>query len=328
MRRRDLAASAVRLLLATAPVIAWAPSGAAPAPPADPARPAPGAAAPPSGLDPALPLPASPPDPRVVAEARGAMRDEACEFECGPYLLITDLEDPELVAGCDALARDLDRAFAAGFGVEPVGPARGAVFLFARRVDFHRFVRRRGVVPLGYAGHAEVARGYAALPADEERGRTLATIVHELTHLVERRALGPALPRWLSEGLADSLGDAASPRGFAPPALPASELARLRLAYEQGLAGGLERLAGLPSEAFDARVRSFDYEQSALLVRFLLAEPDLAPGFRAFLGDLAAGARYDPEAVRSRLDLDWTELDRRFAAWVAAASVGASVGTR
>ncbi len=34
----------------------------------------------------------------------------------------------------------------------------------------------------------------------------LGTLVHELVHLLNRRAIGPALPSWLDEGLADDLG--------------------------------------------------------------------------------------------------------------------------
>ena len=42
------------------------------------------------------------------------------------------------------------------------------------------------------------------------------TLVHELTHLVSWRAVGGPLPRWLSEGLADGLGESATSQGIEP----------------------------------------------------------------------------------------------------------------
>ena len=57
---------------------------------------------------------------------------------------------------------------------------------------------------------------------------------------------------------------------------------------------------------------SYDYEQSALFVRFLLSEPQLAIGFRKFLKDFAGGEVYTPEGLAADLGASWEDLERRF----------------
>lgn len=59
------------------------------------------------------------------------------------------------------------------------------------------------------------SRGYTAIWAEPARPQSFArTLAHELTHVVHRRALGGDLPRWLSEGLADAIGDTATGAGI------------------------------------------------------------------------------------------------------------------
>jgi hypothetical protein len=272
----------------------------------------------PAAPEPAAPLPASPPDPRALAAARALMAPGASERDCGGYLLVTDSDLPDQPPLCKRLVAALDEAYVAAFGVEPLGEPAEAILLFAERGAFRRFAREVSGVRVGYAGHARAARGYVALPAGA-LDVTVRTLVHELTHLVSRRALGPALPRWLAEGLADFLGDGADPDGLGTVhrALGAEgEALRLQGAYGAGLAGPLARLVTLGADEFHGTGPSFDYEQSAFLVRYLLGEPELAPRFRAYLGTLAAGASYDPDAFRQALAVEWAELDRDFERWV------------
>jgi len=268
--------------------------------------------------EPAAPLPAAPPDPEALAAARALMAPAGREQDCGGYLLVTDSDLPDLAAVCGRLVAALDGAYAAAFGVEPLGEAAEAILLFAERDAFRRFAREVSGVRVGYAGHARAARGYLALPAGS-LDETVRTLFHELTHLVSRRALGPALPRWLAEGLADFLGDGAGPDGLGTVrrALGAEgEALRLQGAYAAGLAGPLARLVTLGVEEFDGTGPSFDYEQSAFFVRYLLGDPELAPRFRAYLGTLASGAPYDSHAFRHALAVEWATLDADFERWV------------
>ncbi len=263
--------------------------------------------------------PAEEPDAERLAAALELLGEDARESSCGPYALYTDVADRRLLAACDRLASELDDLCAARYGVRPVGEAAEAIVLFSRIDDFRVFARGDGI-PSGYAGYAVGGRGFAVFHTD---GQTidafLATLAHELAHLVLRRSLGPNLPPWLSEGLADAVGDSAGEEGFRPldrAAGNGAQARRLRAAYDGGRAGGLEWLVGLERGGFDRGTVSYDYEQSALFVRFLLTDPELATRFRSFLGDLAQGTRYSPERLASALAVSWEELDRRFAAWI------------
>jgi hypothetical protein len=279
-------------------------------------------------------LPASParpaeePDAERLAAALKLLGDAGRRERCGPYPLYTDVADPRLLAACGRLATALDGVYEERYGVRPEGEPAEAIFLFSRIAAYRAFARGDGV-PMGYAGYAVGGRGFAAFHlgtpggGDRPLADFLSTLTHELTHLVIRRSLGPNLPPWLSEGLADGIGDTAAEEGLRPLEAAAgsgAQARRLRRAYRDGRAGGLERLVGLKRGEFDRGAISFDYEQSALFVRFLLAEPGLAPGFRSFLAALAAGEPHAAELLSRHLALSWPELDRRFEAWLGATS--------
>lgn len=260
-----------------------------------------------------------------LALARQALSGGGRQARCGPYDLYTDVPGDRLIAACGRLAEGLEDEYTRRFGVEPTGAPAEAIFLFRDRKGLRRFTgsiaERSGRPRLtGYAGHASAARGYVALHADSrDPDPTLRTLVHELTHLLNRRALGPELPRWLAEGMADAIGDRATEDGLLPLAGvrgSEGEAKRLRLALDAGQIGSVERLLALAPGEFDRGVVSYDYEQSAMLVRFLLDQPDLTPRLRTALSDLAAGEGYEAGRFLGQLGLTAAQLDRRFEAWV------------
>ncbi len=159
-------------------------------------------------------------------------------------------------------------------------------------------------------------------------------MVHELTHLMNRRALGPALPAWLEEGLADDLAHSEiDPQGkLEPSRLGGLSLRRwdgwewrgarasaisLRRALDAGRMRPLAELLALDWREFVAADgERTSYPQAAFWVRFLLSDPNLAPAFRGYLREVAAGGSAAPEALRARLGADWATLDERFARWI------------
>lgn len=254
----------------------------------------------------------------VLAAAR--RQGLSSTVRCGPYPMLTDVDDPVLVTACTRLASSLDAEFDRRYGVRPVGAPAETILLFGRRGAFAAFAETLGHGARGYGAHARGAEGYVALYAeDRSRDELVETLVHELTHLVARRSFG-ALPRWLGEGLADGLGDSAGEAGLEPLvgfAGAEAEAERLLGAYATRRVKPLSVLFAQPSEAFDAGVVSYDYEQSAFTVRLLLTDPELASRFRAYLSRLAAGATYDAEALRQTLGVSWSDLDARLEDYVA-----------
>lgn len=253
-------------------------------------------------------------------DARALLGSARARGDCGPYPLLTDVDDRELLDACGRLAAVLDEAYHERYGIAPRGRPAATVVLFARQRDFRDFAAGRGLAS-GYAALTRATEGFLALYRGEQgRRAVLRTLVHELTHLVNRRAIGPDLPRWLSEGLSDGLGDTATvDRGLLPlSGVEGSEgeAKRLRLAYGEGRVASLERLMTLERDAFDRQAVSYDYEQSAMLVRFLLADPERADAFRGFLAELAAREPYDAERLRAALGSSWSALDRDFESWL------------
>ncbi len=248
------------------------------------------------------------------------MRSAGSQHRCGPYRLWTDVTDPPLLAACERIGTRLDAVYQARFSVAPVGEAQETIFLFAHGEGYRRFTAEQGSVRAGYAGVARGTQGFVALNADGLAVETVAaTLAHELTHLVNRRALGSDLPRWLAEGLADAIGDSAGGQGIGELSGLSGveeEARRLAWGYGEGKVGSVERLVGLGRGEFDRVVVSFDYEQSALLVRYLLLDPELATRFRDYLRQLASDQRYSSRALQGVLAVRWEELDRRLRQWV------------
>lgn len=268
-----------------------------------------------------VPRPSRSIDPQWLGLAKQHLSGGGREGRCGPYPLLTDVEPGPLLEACDRLAAFLDDVYRRRFGVEPMGQGGETILLFRRLDAFQRFVRAEGSASVGYAGHASSTRGYLVMySGSQDLEDVVVTLVHELTHLVNWRALGGPLPRWLSEGLADGIGDATTAAGIGPlQGLSGVEMEARRLRQVAGSRGlpEIEELVRLSPEGFDAEPTDRHYEHSALLVRFLLMDTQLAPRFRAFLAELAAGNAYDAERLRQHLGVGWSELDRRFADWLA-----------
>jgi len=259
-----------------------------------------------------------PADPATLARARDAMGSDARNGSCGPYALLTDVTDAALLAACERIGSSLDRIFAERFGVAPADRPREALLLFADLAAYRSFVQQDRGAGAGYSGYARGAAGFLVTHADGRPGDEVAsTLAHELTHLVERRVLGPGLPPWLSEGLAEAIGDTADASGLSPLAglRGAEPMAdRLRAAVTAGHHPDLARLTTARRAEFDKTIPSWDYETSALLVRYLLTDPHQAPPFRAYLRSLSQGAQ--PDTLLTHLKTDWPTLTQSFLTWL------------
>ncbi len=273
--------------------------------------------------------PVSAGEPAAVAAARAALGTPVVAEACGPYQLLTDAAGP-LLGGLRALCAGPVTAFESEyrhrFGVAPSEPPAGTLVLFAERRRFQRYVAADPRLPRVAAGFSLALDGLVALPAGERPLAEVAgTLIHELAHLAHRRTFGSPLEPWLSEGLADELGYSAGPDGFASPAgFTGMEGLRTRLrgGYATGRAGPLARLVALPRSSFDRDPVSWDYDQAALFVRFLLLDPELAPRFRAWLAARAAGGT--PPPLTAGLGLDEEALESRFRRWLDGPARGGS----
>jgi hypothetical protein len=292
--------------------------------------------------EPVLPVPARPPDDARLAAARRLLAGGGREERVGPYPLYTDVVDPGLLLLLDRAAAGLEDAYRQRYGLRPLPGAAEAVVLFAREEDYRRYLRGEGGSPAstGHASHGVVTLWRHGRLAEVVRG----TLVHELVHLLNRRAIGPALPPWLDEGLATDLGESAYGEGgrLLPGTLAEVALrtparvewhlgaASRELLREADAAGTLPPLASLTAGAdgFGAvEPRALAYAESAFLVRSLLAGRHAAR-FRAFLAAVATGGDPSGETLRDELGVSWEELERDLRASLLAPAAGLASSRR
>ena len=301
---------------------------------APPAPPGP----PPLGRQPApvLPLPSRPASAAQLQAVEALLGNDAVETAIGPYAFLhaASLQPP--VERWAALTATLDGAFAERFGVVPIGEPEETVALFADEKSYRELQNAdRRLAGLDASGLA--SGGLAALYADGRSRQDLeSTLVHELGHFLVRRALGPALPPWLDEGLAEDLAQTPfdgeellfgtsrvdverEGSGIVVRGALAS-LDEVDRAAREGRLPPLESLVALEWKPFVGAGAELYYGEALWWVRFLLDGGDAAraAAFRGHLESIATGGPADGERLRARLDAGWQELEGEFVAWIAA----------
>ena len=323
------------------PAAAGGPEADGPPLPGPPRAAAPGVGAgagPPLGsaARPVLPLPGRPPESEHLEAAKALLGVERPAGRLGPYDLYTDAAHRGAWAHLDRLAAEVEGVYRRRYGRPPLGESREAVVLFAEESDYRRFQAREerlGGLPAG--GHAGAGMVSLYL-GGRRREEVAATLVHELGHLLNRRAVGPALPPWLDEGIADDLASSrVGPAGDLRPAElggavvvsgervdyhgALASLRQLDAAFAAGAQPRIERLVALDWESF---VRSEDrplhYAMAGFFVRYLIEGEGgaLAPAFRRFLAGVAAGGDVAGEALRRETGRSWSVLERGLREWV------------
>jgi hypothetical protein len=310
-----------------------------------------------AGGAPEGPLPARAADPDLLASALEALPGDPAPAELGSYTLYTDLEDTETLRLLDGVASALPAIYRQRFGLDPGVGTGEVVVVYSRQADYRAFAEGSAALAgLEEGGHAGF--GLAALATEGlEDWQAVALLVHELTHLMNARALGPRTPPWLEEGLADDLAYSRLERSgrLSPGTLGGVEAVRrrrvkrsgggdeievtvsvegayaalgrlvARLGQEDGVPP-LEALAGLSWHRLsDPRRRELYYAESAFFIRYLLDGGDarLARGFREYLDGIAAGGDGEPGDLRRALGTGWDALDAGFGRWLRALSLRA-----
>ena len=293
-----------------------------------------------SDPDPVLPLPPQAPSSDLFAFGLGILGESVPKRSLGPYGLYTDAPDTALLDLCDRVSEQLDSAYRDRYGLELVGEPAEVVFLFQRLEDFATFRDRveafiqTSIEPWA---HGFAAGGLVALHSEDlTRQAVCSRLAHELTHLLNRAGLGPALPPWLDEGLAEDLaGSLIDAEGRLHPGRLGGEVAHLgnQIRYTGARAAALALLKALDEgellplrELMDLDRRPFyagerlplHYAQSSFWVRYLLSghDPALAAGFRAYLAAVARGHPLTEELLLTNLGQDWPALDQGFRFWL------------
>lgn len=293
---------------------------------------------PPLGNEPEAPRPLEPrpPDEERLAAATEYLAGGGRQETLGPYRLYTDSDDEKLLLFLDALAAQVEDLYTERYRLRPLGEAQAAIVLYQREGAYRMLqARSADLVGLNAAGHA--TSGLAAFYIGRrQRAEIAGTLIHELVHLLNRRALGPALPPWLDEGLADDLAlSAIGADGRIDPSVLSSErqrqgtrvthhggtaaLLQLRDRLRHGRLLPLQELTELDWRSFVKRSRQRSlYAHSTFWIRFLLSAEDgrYRAAFQGYLAGIASGASASGETLRRHLDREWSALDAAFRAWI------------
>lgn len=282
--------------------------------------------------EPPGPLPGRAPKAQELNAARQLLGQGAQQRTLGDYTVYTDCQDTTLLDYLDRLARRLEAVYVERFDRVLRGEAKAVVVLYDREEDYRSLRDQlRDLAGLPASGHH--SKGLIALYVGQRSAEGVgSTLVHELVHSLNRRALGPALPPWLDEGLADDLataqvtadGDfvvdelngAVRPQdGHVVISGALGALLDLRRAQVSGRLPSVHTVMGLDWQGF---VRSDDitlhYDVSAFWVRFLMQGQGARhrEGFRSFLDAVAQGEPVTADALLRHLETGMPLLEAGF----------------
>ena len=268
--------------------------------------------------EPPRPLPPRVADEKRLDRARARLGADRIEGTLGPYGFVGDEPPSERWS---LLAAELDRAVERRYGLRPIGAPRETVIVVSDGGTYRQLLalepRLAGLDAGGHtSGGIAFVRFDAASPQASE-----ATFVHEVMHFVLRRALGPALPSWLDEGLAEDLAQTpfdGEHRAFLwggfrldlrregdriDMRAAAAGLDNAVRALDRGERSDLVRLVDMEWDEFVGPGGAARYARALHLVRFLLDSGAEGRGaaFRGFLARAADGGPVDRAALERAL---------------------------
>ncbi len=249
-------------------------------------------------------------------------------FASDHYHIHTNLTKAETVPygrHLDAVFKEYRRRFSGFIGRE-AGPM--PVYLFRTQAEYLDFLGSLGIKARHSGGMFFVthrARGLATYVDEQRTSETYAVLQHEGFHQFAWTHLGPELPTWVNEGLAQYFEDAPLVNGrLIVGTTDGGRLARVRAALNTGQALPLGTLFNMSERQWghalhhDAGHSGLVYSQAWSVVYFLIHGEDgrYRAAFNRYLREINAGR---PEAVAYRAAFgtsDPSVMQRRWAAYV------------
>jgi hypothetical protein len=230
--------------------------------------------------------------PRAAAEALRTHRTPH-------YQVSTNLPKP-LAALLARHVEAVHRAYRERFSAfEARRAERRPLYLFAEKAHYMSFLRREGIQGAGSGGMFFVRgddSGLVAFLAKKSLTRMTRVLQHEGFHQFAWARLGPNLPVWANEGMAEYFGEAILVDGRLETGLvPPTRLERLRRAVKAGRHVPFSDLLAMSSETWRRRVQAGKgqvlYDQAWAMVHFLVHGAErYRAAFDDYLRALSEGA--------------------------------------
>ncbi|MEM8963284.1 MAG: hypothetical protein AAGD38_17495 [Acidobacteriota bacterium] len=255
--------------------------------------------------------------------AHETIGEDRIRAELGPHKLSTDVEDAELIAYLDTVAGQVEALYRERFDRKPRGLPRAHAVLFSSREDYQAFLTETGARGQIVHSAGVAMTGMLAFYRSGSRDSMAGTVIHEMTHMINRRAIGPGLPSWLEEGLAETLATSAlRDDGTIVPDQWArrdgTSFAGQLLAQTGGLPP-LRRLLSLDQAVFVSPLEALQsYALAGYFVRFLLDGEDgrYRKGFLKFLDATAGGTPASITHLERRLDASVDDIEPALLEWI------------
>jgi hypothetical protein len=246
-------------------------------------------------------------DERLLG-AHSLLRREVDPRPLGPFVLYTDVVDDELLDWLSAVAGDVLRAYRERFALDPGSPSREVVVLYAEEADYREFEAADSRIAMAHS-RGYTSEGLSVLfSGSQGRESLVSVLIHEITHLLNRRVFRTRIPPWLEEGMAEDLafcqvteegrirvgtlaGEMSEEfENWFSLSGPLAHLAALVASWSSPTPPDLETLVNMSwAEFIEPEARALHYAQSAMLLRFFSdgGNRRLKTGFRRYLEAVA-----------------------------------------
>jgi hypothetical protein len=167
------------------------------------------------------------------------------------------------------------------------------------RLPFYLFHNRQDYMACGgRAGTAGVFTGTQLMAVADAKNpdATWHAVQHEGFHQFVLAAIGPRLPMWANEGLAEYFGHGIfTGDEFIVGLIPPARLARLKAALDGGQLRPLQDMLLMSPEAWNGALTAANYDQAWSMIHFLAHASGgrYQQAFIGFLRDVSQGARWE-----------------------------------
>jgi len=285
------------------------------------------------------------PDEARLLRARALLAADSKAVSFGPFTLYTDVDDPQLLRHLASVADNLPIAYRSRYGIDPGADDTDTLVLLAKEEDYREFESSEPEIA-GSHTTGYTTMGLCILYTGRRSVDDITqTLIHELTHLFNRRAVGIDIPTWLEEGMAQDLAFSKWDKDgrIEPGSLggsvrrevtdlgprskqttiqisgPLASLNRLLLAWSDAVRPSLDVLVEMPQRDFiRSESRSLLYAESAFLIRYLLdgGQPTLTEGFESYLLAVTTSDDLAGQSPWSHLEKDPSKIETGLYRWL------------